>query len=76
MGILRRHQELRLLEQADRYIAETKHYIAQQREIVQRLRDSGGSGLADAIKTLAVLEGALRTMEAYRRLIESHIKRP
>jgi hypothetical protein len=65
--------EHRHLAQVDRYIAEAKVHIAQQRALIQRMIDAAQSTeLAESM--LETLEGNLHAFERHRKFILSRVR--
>ena len=64
------------LEQAVRQVAESKRFIAEQRQRIEKLRASGISTL-DAEQTLDVLSSTLKLLENHERYVRQHtLKNP
>lgn len=59
------------LEQAVRQVAESKRFIAEQRQRIEKLRASGISTL-DAEQTLDVLSSTLKLLENHERYVRQH----
>ena len=59
------------LEQAVRQVAESKRFIAEQRQRIEKLRTSGISTL-DAEQTLDVLSSTLKLLENHERYVRQH----
>lgn len=61
------------LEETARHVAKAKEIVALQLAVVDALRETGHSSLADAQYTLAVLIRTLRLLEEDERLLREEI---
>jgi hypothetical protein len=57
-----------------RHIAQVQQYIAQQKELIQKLEREGGGDIDVAVSMLRAFEKALRTFERHRELIMERLK--